>query len=72
LSSGYIAGGALAGIIIAFTAGIMTGFDQSLEAWAQKNNPFYEGAMSDALSMLPYAVIVGLLYWVGREKEAKA
>ena len=72
LSSGYIAGGALAGIIIAFTAGIMTGFDQSLEAWAQKNNPFYEGAMSDVLSMLPYAVIVGLLYWVGREKEAKA
>ncbi len=72
LSSGYIAGGALAGIIIAFTAGIMTGFDQSLEQWAQKHNPFYEGAMSDALSMLPYLVIVGLLYWVAREKVGKA
>jgi putative OPT family oligopeptide transporter len=71
LSSGYIAGGALAGIIIAFTAGILTNFDQTLEQWAQKNNPFYEGAMSDALSLLPYAVIVGLLLWVGREKDIK-
>ena len=72
LSSGYIAGGALAGIIIAFTAGILTNFDQSLEQWAQKNNPFYEGAISDALSLLPYLVIVGLLYWVAREKDAGA
>ncbi|HXA46060.1 MAG TPA: OPT/YSL family transporter, partial [Burkholderiaceae bacterium] len=72
LASGYIAGGALAGIIIAFTAGILTDFDQAIGAWAEKNNPFFEGMWSDALSLLPYAVIVGLLYWVGREKKAAA
>ncbi|HEY8025269.1 MAG TPA: oligopeptide transporter, OPT family [Burkholderiaceae bacterium] len=70
LASGYIAGGALAGIIIAFTAGILTNFDQAVGEWATKNNPFFEGAMSDGLSLLPYAVIVALLYWVGREKAA--
>ncbi len=69
LASGYIAGGALAGIIIAFTAGIMTNFDQAIGAWAEKHNPFFEGASADALSLLPYAVIVLLLYWVGREKK---
>ncbi|MFI4940291.1 MAG: OPT/YSL family transporter, partial [Burkholderiales bacterium] len=69
LASGYIAGGALAGIVIAFTAGILTNFDQAIGAWAEKNNPFFEGASSDALSLLPYAVIVLLLYWAGREKR---
>ncbi len=69
LASGYIAGGALAGIIIAFTAGILTNFDQAVGAWAEKNNPFFDGASADALSLLPYAVIVLLLYWVGREKK---
>jgi hypothetical protein len=72
LASGYIAGGALAGIIIAFTAGILTDFDQNLTTWAEKFNPFYEGAHSDLLSMLPYAVIIALLYWVGLERKKKA
>jgi putative OPT family oligopeptide transporter len=69
LASGYIAGGALAGIVIAFTAGILTHFDQAIGAWAEKNNPFFAGVNSDALSLLPYALIVLLLYWVGREKK---
>lgn len=69
LASGYIAGGALAGILIAITAGVMTNFDQQLTDWASQNNPFFEGPHSDLLTMLPYAVIVLLLYWVGREKK---
>ena len=69
LASGYIAGGALAGILIAITAGVMTTFDQELTDWATSHNPFFEGANSDLLTMLPYAVIVLLLYWVGREKK---
>ncbi|PRC95224.1 OPT family oligopeptide transporter [Solimicrobium silvestre] len=69
LASGYIAGGALAGILIAITAGVMTNFDQKLTDWATLHNPFFEGANSDLLTMLPYAVIVLLLYWVGREKK---
>jgi putative OPT family oligopeptide transporter len=70
LASGYIAGGALAGIIIAFTAGVMTDFDQKLGAWAEANNPFLAGANADALSMLPFIGLMALLYWVAREKKA--
>ncbi len=70
LSSGYIAGGALAGIIIAFTAGVLTDFDKSITDWSVAHNPFFEGASSDLLSMLPYALLVLLLIWMGREKGA--
>ena len=69
LASGYIAGGALGGIVIAFTAGILTDFDKKLGDWASANNPFFEGANANALSMLPYAVIVFALYWIAREKK---
>lgn len=71
LSSGYIAGGALAGIVIAFTAGILTGFDKAIGDWATAHNPFFEGANANILSMIPYLVIIGILYWVAREKNQK-
>jgi hypothetical protein len=70
LASGYIAGGALAGIIIAITAGVLTHFDQMMADWAEHGNPFYAGLHSDALSLLPYAAIIVLLYIVAREKKA--
>jgi len=69
LASGYIAGGALAGIVIAITAGVMTGFDTMVTNWAERSNPFYSGAGADALSLLPYAVLMALLLWVAREKK---
>jgi putative OPT family oligopeptide transporter len=70
LASGYIAGGALAGIVIAITAGVMTDFDTALAGWAEKANPFFGGPMADWLSLIPYAAICVLLYRVGREKAA--
>lgn len=70
LSSGYIAGGALAGIIIAFSAGIMTDFDRNITNWATANNPFFEGANADLLSLIPFALICAILFWIGREKPA--
>ncbi|GGC58950.1 OPT family oligopeptide transporter [Undibacterium terreum] len=69
LASGYIAGGALAGIVIAFTAGILTNFDKAIGEWSTKNNPFFEGGNADALSLIPYALIILTLYWVAREKK---
>ncbi|NVD97561.1 OPT family oligopeptide transporter [Massilia sp. BJB1822] len=69
LASGYIAGGALAGIVIAITAGVLTNFDAMMGNWAEHSNPFYSGASADALSLLPYAFIMGLLLWVAREKK---
>ncbi|MBD8542862.1 oligopeptide transporter, OPT family [Oxalobacteraceae sp. CFBP 13708] len=71
LASGYIAGGALAGIIIAITAGVLTDFDAAAARWAEAYNPFFAGDSANVLSMLPYAVIVGLLFWVAREKPVK-
>jgi putative OPT family oligopeptide transporter len=71
LASGYIAGGALAGIIIAITAGVLTDFDNAMNKWAEVANPFFAGVSADSLSILPYAALMVLLYWVGRERAAK-
>jgi putative OPT family oligopeptide transporter len=68
LASGYIAGGAIAGIIIAFIAGAMGQLDTRLTAWAEANNPFYAGPNADWLALLPFAALTVLLYLVGREK----
>ena len=72
LASGYIAGGALAGIVIAITAGVLTGFDNAMAKWAEAMNPFFAGEQADLLSILPYAGICVLLYLVAREKAKPA
>ncbi|HSB95559.1 MAG TPA: oligopeptide transporter, OPT family [Spongiibacteraceae bacterium] len=66
LASGYIAGGALAGIVIAFSAGLLTDFDKATQDWAALHNPFFTGPHADALSLLPYALLALGLYWVNR------
>lgn len=66
LASGYIAGGAIAGIIIAFMAGVLDQWDARLAAWAQANNPFFAGPYADALALIPFAVLVTMLWLVGR------
>ncbi|MCK7473104.1 MAG: hypothetical protein MZV49_05535 [Rhodopseudomonas palustris] len=69
LASGYIAGGALAGIVIAFSAGILTDLDKAVGEWASEHNPFLAGPNADLLSLIPFAALVGLLFWVGRERS---
>jgi uncharacterized oligopeptide transporter (OPT) family protein len=66
LASGYIAGGAIAGIIIAFMAGVLTDQDAAITHWAETFNPFYEGRYSDCLALIPFAALSALLYKVGR------
>ena len=68
LSSGYIAGGAIAGIIIAFLEGVLSKQDTALNDWATKYNPFFDGPWSDLLSLLPFLGLGVLLYLVGRER----
>jgi uncharacterized oligopeptide transporter (OPT) family protein len=68
LSSGYIAGGAIAGIIIAISAGLFEGFDARLTELSTRVNPFFDGPWSDALSMLPFALLSLFLFLVAREK----
>ncbi|HET6762843.1 MAG TPA: OPT/YSL family transporter, partial [Longimicrobiaceae bacterium] len=68
MASGYIAGGAIAGILIAFMAGVpfMADFNQRLDAMAA-HNPFVSGGSADLLSCIPFAILTVLLYLVGRE-----
>ncbi|WP_293389437.1 OPT family oligopeptide transporter [Nevskia sp.] len=72
MASGYIAGGALAGIIIAFTAGVLSDFDTFITDWSTAHNPFFEGSHADLLSVLPYALLVAVLYGSGRERARRA
>jgi putative OPT family oligopeptide transporter len=69
LASGYIAGGALAGVIFAFLnlKESITKWLGAREEWAKVHNPFFAGDGSDALSMIPFLVLTVLLYLVGRD-----
>lgn len=69
LSSGYIAGGALAGIVIAFMAGVLGDFDKAIEAWAVHYNPLYSGPSADLLSIVPFLILAAVLYRVGLERS---
>jgi uncharacterized oligopeptide transporter (OPT) family protein len=71
LASGYIAGGALAGIVIAFSAGVFGSFDQAVGAWATAHNPFHSGADADLLTLLPFALLAGGLYWIGKRDAGR-
>ncbi len=68
LASGYIAGGAIAGIVIAIVQGVTVDFDAAVTNWSDAHNPFYGGANADLLSLVPFGVLCGFLYFVAREK----
>ena len=67
MASGYIAGGAIAGILIAFMAGVLTDFNERVTQYMDANNPFFSGANADILSLIPFLVLTVLLYLAGRE-----
>jgi putative OPT family oligopeptide transporter len=67
MASGYIAGGAIAGIVIAFLTELASGFSDRVTSYMEATNPFFEGPWADALSMIPFAVLILLLYLAGRE-----
>jgi putative OPT family oligopeptide transporter len=73
LASGYIAGGALAGVFHAFLnlseniGARLTAF----ERWSRENNAFFEGPRADLLGLIPLLFLTVLLYLVGREKLLK-
>ena len=66
VASGYIAGGAIAGIGIAFMAGALTGFNQSVTDWMTAHNPFFDGPYADLLALIPFACLLAGLYLSGR------
>jgi hypothetical protein len=77
MSSGYIAGGAIAGIAIALTAGLadpaahgfrkgLASFNATIQGWSA-HNPFFQGDASDLLALIPFVVLMIVLYLTGRE-----
>jgi hypothetical protein len=69
MASGYIAGGTLAGIVIAILQGAdwLAPVDKRLNSWATEHNPLFNGSYADALSMVLFLVLCVFLYLVGRE-----
>src|SRR5215510_6958398 len=65
LSSGYIAGGTLAGVLFAFLNIPWKDTFDAIEKWATLHNPFFEGPLSDLLALIPFVVLCLLLYLVG-------
>lgn len=70
MASGYIAGGAIAGIVIAFLAGVTVETNRAIEEWSTAHNPFY-GANGNLLSVIPFAILCVILYMTGREMILK-
>jgi putative OPT family oligopeptide transporter len=66
VASGYIAGGAIAGIGIAFVAGALGGFDRRMTDVMTAYNPFFSGPWSDALALIPFGALAAALYLSGR------
>jgi uncharacterized oligopeptide transporter (OPT) family protein len=68
MASGYIAGGAIAGIVIAFMAGVFDQVDAFFTNWATASNPWFAGPHADAYSLIPFVALCAALYLVAREK----
>jgi hypothetical protein len=71
MASGYIAGGAIAGIVIAIMAGALSDQYDKLDKWASAHNPFYTQLTPtqispDLLALIPFTALVLLLYLTGR------
>ena len=69
MASGYIAGGAIAGIGIAFSAGVLGGFDRDITKLMEAANPFLGGTHADLLSVLPFLGLMALLFRAGTAQK---
>ncbi len=69
LASGYVAGGSVAGILVAIFAfsPALKNLQESFGEWAAKSNPFFDGANADWLAIIPFGILAIFLYFVGRE-----
>jgi ABC-type methionine transport system permease subunit len=45
----------------------LAAFNKSVEDWANLHNPLFHGANANLLSMIPFLILMVLLYLVGRE-----
>lgn len=69
MASGYIAGAAIAGILIAIFAVVplLQKVQKASGDWSKEHNAFFSGDSSALLGMVPFVIISVILYFVGRE-----
>ena len=69
LASGYIAGGAITGIVIAAKELVpaLAELGHRIENWQNAHNPFLSGPNSDLLALIPFTLLCVLLCLVGRD-----
>ena len=69
MASGYIAGAAIAGILIAIFAVVpwLQDVQKASNTWSKASNPFFSGDNAALLGMVPFVIISVVLYFVGRE-----
>jgi putative OPT family oligopeptide transporter len=69
LASGYIAGGAITGILIAAKeiVGPLAVIGHRIEQWQTAHNPFLSGPYANLLALIPFFLICVVLYLVGRD-----
>jgi putative OPT family oligopeptide transporter len=68
MSSGYIAGAAIAGIVIAIMQGVLTERSARIEEWSRIHNPFFFGPYANVLALIPFVILTVLLLLVGYNK----
>jgi hypothetical protein len=49
-------------------AGVFDRVDTFFTKWAEANNPMYAGPFADALSLIPFLILMALLYLIKKEK----
>ena len=69
LASGYVAGGSVAGILVAIFAFLpaLKSVQDNFGGWAKTSNPFFSGPNADWLGLIPFWILALFLYYVGRD-----
>jgi hypothetical protein len=69
LSSGYIAGGTLCGLVLAFFAFFGEDFNEKLAIGKRFATDYLESDPAKILSLVTFAILCGILFWVGSRKS---
>ena len=68
MASGYIAGGSIAGIVIALMVTVLENTDRAITRWSETSNPFMSGPFADLLSLIPFALLLIVLWLTARRR----